>query len=69
MEQALHNALNGPVSVLNRMRLACTTEGVDGKPLACDTMGMLISLRFPMSRNMRSVYADTSRRRRVAGDE
>ena len=39
MESALNTALKGPVSVLNRMRLACTTVGVDGQRLACDQSG------------------------------
>ena len=40
MDTALRSALSGPVSVLNRMRLACTPLSADGDILPCAKSGM-----------------------------
>jgi len=42
MESAITTALNGPVSVLKRMRLACTALDKDGRTLDCATLGVLL---------------------------
>ena len=39
MDSAISTALNGPVSVLTRMRLACTVVSEKGEPLECVKSG------------------------------
>jgi len=41
MDSAISTALNGPVSVLTRMRLACTVVSEKGEPLECVKSGTL----------------------------
>lgn len=62
MESAITTALNGPVSVLKRMRLACTALDKDGRTLDCATLGALLDAIL-------AVMLTISGRRRMAGHE
>ena len=41
--EAIHMTLNGPVNILNRMRLACTPLSVDDDILSCARTGTCIN--------------------------
>ena len=62
MGKTLESTLDGPVSLLNRMRLACMPITREGTALECAKPGMSFSYNF-------STSLINSRRCRMASDE
>ena len=64
LASVLNMTMKNPISVLKRMRLACTPVSSDGRPLRCSKAGACLPIRSPLM-----LKCAGSWRCRVAGNE